>query len=297
MNNEKKSENIICYAMISPMIIGFLVFTIYPLVWIMRYAFYDYDGINAIFIGLDNFKRIFTTEAGYWMSVVNALIISYGKLIVEIPLALVLAVVLGRKLRGSGFFRGIYFMPTVIGVSISAVVFSKIFATHGGIMNDILCHFNIIKEPINFFGHKWTAILVIMIRSVWANFGTNVLFFMAGVQGISTDYYEAAEIDGATGSQQFFKITLPLLMPITRTILLLAMTSGVKLMDEVLLLTNGGPGGSTNVVMLYMYKYFFTTDITAQIGFAAAMGIVTSIILCILSVVYLKLSERADKVI
>ena len=76
LNNEKKSENIICYAMISPMIIGFLVFTIYPLVWIMRYAFYDYDGINAIFIGLDNFKRIFTTEVGYWMSVVNALIIS-----------------------------------------------------------------------------------------------------------------------------------------------------------------------------------------------------------------------------
>ncbi len=283
--------------MILPMIIGFFVFTIYPIGWTARYSVYDYDGVTAIFNGLDNFKRIFTNEPGYWKSIINAIIISYGKLIVEIPLALVTAVLLGGNNRSNNFFRGIFYMPSVIGISVCAVVFSKIFATSGGIVNDLLKYIGLIEEPINWFGNKWTAMLVIMTMSVWKCFGVNMLFFMAGVQGISKDYYEAAEIDGATKKQQFFKITLPLLMPVTRTIILLAITSGIKLLDDVMLLTNGGPGGSTNVVMLYIYQHFFESNTASpQIGFSAALGIVTSVIVCILSVIYMKLSEKSENV-
>ncbi len=297
MRSDSKNEAIACYIMVLPMIIGFLVFTIYPVLWNAEYAFYDYDGVNKIFIGLENFVRVFTRDINYWKSILNAIFISYGKLILEIPLALVIAVFLSRNTKLSGFFRGVYFLPAVIGVSVSTVIFSKLFATSGGLINDLMMTLGMVEEPINWFGNKWTAMLVIMLRSVWANFGINVLFFMSGVQGISKDYYEAASIDGATGIQQFFKITLPLLMPVIRTILLLAMTNGIKLMADVQLLTNGGPGGSTNVVMLYMYKFFFATDSSAQIGYASALGIVTSAILCVLAVIYLRATKKADKVI
>lgn len=297
MHSEKKAENIACYLMILPMLIGFFVFTIYPICWIARYSVYDYDGVNAIYTGLANFKRIFTNEPGYWKSMVNAVIISYGKLLLEIPLALVTAVLLGKRRKINDLYRGIFYMPAIIGVSVSAVVFTKMFATSGGIVNDLLKQLGFINEPINWFGQKWTAMAVIMLMSVWQNFGINMLFFMAGVQGISKDYYEAAEIDGATKPKQFFKITLPLLMPVTRTIILLAITSGIKLLDPVMLLTNGGPGGTTNVVMLYMYGYFFETNTTSpQIGFASSLGIVTSVIICILSVIYMKLSAKSEKI-
>lgn len=296
MFRQSKSQTIACYLMIAPMIIGFLVFTIYPVIWNTRYAFFDFDGVTEIFNGIENFKRVFR-DTHYWKSIFNAIFISYGKLIVEIPLALICAVLIGSKAtKGASWFRGIYFLPTVIGASICTTIFAKIFATHGGILNEALQLVGIVDAPINWLGQKWTAIAVIMLMSVWANYGTNVLFFMAGVQGISTDYYEAASIDGANGIQQFFKITLPLLKPVTRTILLLAMTSGIKLLDPVMLLTNGGPGGSTDVVMLYMYKYFFATDTSSQIGYAAAMGIVTSVILCLISILYLRLSKKSQEI-
>ncbi len=298
MRNDKKVENIACYLMILPMIIGLLVFTLYPIFWIAKYSVYDYDGVNAIFTGLANYKRIFTNEPGYWKSILNAIIIAYGKLIIEIPLALIIAVLLKKRQVSNDIFRGIFYMPAIIGISVCAVVFTKIFATSGGIINDLFKQMGIIKEPINWFGQKWTAMLVIIIMSIWKNFGINMLFFMAGVQGISSDYYEAAEIDGATRSQQFFKITLPLLMPVARTIVLLAISSGIQLLDPVMLLTNGGPGGSTNVVMLYIYQHFFETNTTApQIGFSSALGIVTSVIIFILSIAYLKLSDKAEKTI
>lgn len=294
MIKRSKAQTIACYVMILPMIIGFLVFTLYPTLWNMRFAFYDFDGVNDIFVGLENFVRIFTRDSHYWISIFNAIFISYGKLIIEIPLALICAVLLARNTKFSGFFRGVYFLPTIIGTSVSAVIFSKLFATYPGFINDVLIKIAIIDTPINWFGEKNLAIGIIILMSIWQNFGINILFFMSGVLGISNDYYEAAEIDGATPIQQFFKITLPLLKPVTRTILLLAMTSGIKLMDPVMLLTNGGPGGSTDVVMLYMYKNFFATDTSAQIGYAAAMGVVTSIILCVISVAYLKLSNVKD---
>ncbi len=297
MTKHRKGENITCYLMLLPVIIGFLAFTVYPLVWNAQFAFYDYDGVDKIYVGIENFKRIFTVDANYWKSIGNSLIIAYGKLIIEIPLALIVAVLLSRKCKFSGFFRSIYFMPTVIGVSITAVMFSKLFATNGGIVNDLLTYFGLIKEPINWFGHKWTAMSVLMISSIWCNFGINVLLFMSGVQGISGDYYEAASIDGASPVRQFFKITIPLLKPVIRNILLLAMTNGVKLMSDVQLLTNGGPAGDTNVVMLYIYNHTFASDNSAQIGYAAAMGIVTSIILCIMSLLYLRVTKNADKVI
>lgn len=290
------SEAIISYAMLSTQIIGFLVFGIYPILWVYRYAFYDYDGIREIFIGMENIVRVFTRDIHYWKSLVNTFIIAYGKLIIELPLALILAVMLNMKIAGRSFFRTMFFMPNIISTAIIGLVFSFIFGSFNGIVNNLLIELKLISEPINWFANKPTSMLVIIVASMWQGFGINMLFFLAGLQNIPTELYEAATIDGATGSYQFWHITLPMLAPVAQIILMLAMINGIKIMDLVMVLTNGMPAGETDVVMLHIYKHFFPEGTLPQLGYASALGLVTSIIIGIITVIYFKLSKKAKEV-
>lgn len=181
------------YMMIAPQLIGFLVFSIYPILWVFRYAFYDYDGITATFIGLENFVRVFTRDLSYWQSVLNTMIIAYGKLIIEIPLAFVTAIILSSNMiKVKKIFSVVYYLPTVMGVAVSCMIFSFLFATMNGMVNNGLMAIGLIDAPIAWFSEKWSALAVIMLRSIWAGFAANLLYFMAGVQNISEDVLEAA---------------------------------------------------------------------------------------------------------
>lgn len=294
---EKKQNPLIPYLMLSPQLIGLFVFTLYPILWVFRYGFYDYDGINASFIGLENFVRIFTRDLEYWKSILNTIILAYGKLIIEIPLALIVALVLvSPKLKFKKIFLIGYRLPSVTGVAVNCLIFTFLFNPRNGVINFMLQNLNIISEPINWFGTKWGAMFVIMLESLWEGFAANVLYFMAGVGGISDEVLEAAEVDGTNKIQKFIYITVPMLAPVIRTVLLLAMVNGMQIMNSVLLLTNGGPAGSTDVVMLRIYKMFFTGQDQPQYGYASAMGMVTTVIIGILTVIYLKFSQKADEV-
>lgn len=285
------------YMMIAPQLIGFFVFSIYPIIWVFHTSFFDYDGITRIFLGVENYIRLFTRDPSYWSSVLNTVIIAYGKLVIEIPLALVVALLLSsehtklRKLFSVGFY-----LPKVTGVAVNCLMFTFLFSTFNGAINNSLMSLGIISEPHNWFADKWSAMTVIITQSLWSGFAANVLFFMAGIQNIPEDAIEAARIDGANKWQVFIKITVPMLAPVLRVILMLAMVSGMKIMNEVLLLTNGGPSGTTNVVMLKIYKMFFDSAMTPQYGYASAMGIVTSVIIGLLTALYLQISKKADTV-
>lgn len=296
IKKEKRSEEIQAYALLSPQLIGFFVFTLYPIIWVFRYSLYDYDGITAKFIGLENFVRIFTRDPDYWMSVLNTIIIAYGKLIIEIPLALIVSLLLsanGTKLKK--MFSVGFYLPKVTGVAVNCMIFAFLFSTFNGPINNLLIKFGITENPINWFSGKWSAMFVITLESLWSGFAANVLFFMAGIQNISEDVMEAASIDGANKFQSFFKITLPMLAPVIRVILMLAMVGGMKIMNEVLLLTNGGPAGTTDVVMLRIYKQFFDASLVPQYGYASTMGVVTTFIIGILTVIYLKMSKKGEE--
>ena len=284
--------------LIAPQLIGFVVFSLYPIIWLFKYSFCDYDGIVSKFIGLENYIRIFTRDPEYWVSVLNTLIISYGKLILEIPLALIAALMLtSPKTRGKKLFSVGFYLPKITGVAVNCMIFTFLFSTFNGTVNNFLMSIGVIEGPISWFATKWSSMFVIALESLWSGFAANMLFFMAGVQNISDDVLEAAQIDGANSVQTFFKITLPMLAPVVKTILMLAMVNGMKIMNEVLLLTNGGPAGSTEVVMLRIYKQFFDNDFTiTQYGYASAMGVVTSFIIGILTVIYLKITKKADSV-
>ena len=289
------SEIIQSYAMLAPQILGFLIFTIYPIMWVYRYAFFDYDGVKAVYSGLDNFVRIFTRDKLYWDSLTNTFVLAFGKLIIELPLALIIAVFLNKKIFGRSFFRTMFFMPNIVSTAIIGLIFTFIFSSFNGIANNFIMEIGIIDEPINWFAHKWTSMTVIILASIWQGFGINMLFFLAGLQNVPEELYEAAKIDGATGTHQFIHITLPMLAPIAQIILMLAIVNGMKVMDLVMVLTNGMPAGETEVVMLHIYKYFFPSGYSnPQLGYASSMGLVTSVIIGIVTMMYLKLSKKVN---
>ena len=297
LKQAKRQNELKAYSFIILQIIGFLVFSIYPIFWVFRYGFYDYDGVTATFIGWDNFIRAFE-DTQYWRSLINTFIIAYGKLLVEIPLAFMVALGLTSVYtKFKRFFMVGFYLPKITGIAVNCMIFTFMFATFNGPINNILMNVGIIDAPINWLGTVGGSFVVIMLRSVWVGFCVNTLYFMAGISGVPTDCVEAAKIDGAKAHHIFFKITIPMLAPVLKTIIMLAMVNGIKMYQDVMLLTNGGPGGKTNVVMLYIYQLFMqSSNGEPQLGYASALGIITTIIIAIITVIYFKLTKKADEV-
>ena len=285
------------YLMVAGTVICMIVFVVLPLMWIMRYSVFKYKGYGtATFVGLDNFIRVFTRSGKYWLAVKNTFVFAIGKLLVEIPLALVLAFVLTRHLKGTDFFRSVFFMPSMISVAIIGVVFVYLFGHDSGVINGLLKKVG--ATPVEWFSSGTTAMIVLMIASIWQNFGINMLFFMTGLQSIDPSMYDAASIDGASNTQQFFRITIPLLGPVTQMVLMNAILGSLKVTDLVLTLTNGAPSGKTEVMMTYIYKQFFSQGgATAKDwGFGAALTVVTAVILSIVTIIYLKATKKGSDI-
>ena len=293
----RKDDTKIVYLMISPMLLGFVLFVLYPIFYVLRYALFEYDGIaNPLFVGLDNFIRLFTNDPGFWVSVRNSLILTGGKIFLEVPFALILSNLLNRKSCINSIFRTTFFMPTIISSAIVGIVFSILFAGFNGIVNNLLLEVGWIHQAIDWFRYQSSAMLVMIISMIWSNFGVTMVFFIMGLQSIPGELYECAEIDGANKFKQFAHITVPMLAPILQIVLMLAIVDGMRLTDLPLVLTNGMPGGSTEVMMTYIFKYFFSTDslvaTASQYGYASAMSVVTAVIIGALTLVYVRISRN-----
>lgn len=286
-------DNVQAVMMLLPMLLGFLIFTYVPILYILRYAFTNWDGFKGEFTGLANFVRIFMRDKAFWESLLNTLVLSAGKLLIEIPLALFFAVLLNKKLRGTAIFRVGLFMPTIISTAIVGLIFSLMFASYQGVINGMLLDVGLISRPIDWFGSKWTAMLILGIASIWCYVGINMMFFLMSLQSIPAELYECATLDGASGPRRFFSITLPMIGPIFRVVLLNAIIGALKVSDLVLASTNGQPGGQTEVVMTYVFKYFFGySGRSIEVGYASAMSVVTGIFLGIITIIYLKASSK-----
>ena len=287
--------------MILPMTIGFLLFSVYPIFWVLRWSLFDYNGYNEpVFLGLENFIRVFTRDEAYWNSLLNTFLIAGLKMLIEIPMALLLAVVLNNKMRGSAFFRVVYFLPSVFSIAVVGLIFSILFSAYNGIVNALLRTTGLIEKNIGWFSDKWHAMFVIILVSLWTTFGLNMIYFLMGLQNIPKSLYECASIDGASTIQKFFHITLPLVAPVLQLVLMLSVLGTMKMTDLILVLTNGAPGGSTEVVMTYIFKYFFSYGDNAardvQFGYASAMAVVTAFILGAVTVLYLRVSRRMQEI-
>ncbi len=295
--NPFKNDSSQAILMLLPMMLGFCLFTYVPIVYILRFCLYRSNGIAASYIGLDNFARLFTRDAAFWDAMLNTIILSAGKLIIEIPLALFLAVLLNKGIKGTGFFRVSLFLPAITSTAIVGLIFSLMFASFDGIVNNILQSIGLISRPINWMGNKWTALSMMGIASIWNYFPINMIFFLMALQSIPKELYECASIDGVTPMQRFFKITLPLIGPIMQVVILMAIVGSLKVSDLVLASTNGAPGGKTEVIMTYVFKYFFGYSGRAiEVGYASAMSIVTGVFLAVISLTYMRISKRMNSI-
>jgi raffinose/stachyose/melibiose transport system permease protein len=295
-----KKDAVESYLMMAPMLVGFAIFTIYPMIWLIRWSWFRYDGMTSpVFIGIENYIRVFTRDKAYWQALSNTFAIVAGKMVLEIPMALFLAVALNSQKRINAFFRTIFFSPAIVSTAIVGIVFFLMFEPFSGSVNMLLKKFHFIERNINWFGSHFTADFVIVIASVWRGFGTNMIFFIMGLQNIPQELYECASLDGVTTRTRFSRITLPMLAPTMRVVMMLFIVNAMKMSDLVLVLTNGQPGGSTEVVMSYAFKYFFSygnADAVRQYGFSSAIAVTTAVILGVIIGAFMKATKRIEDI-
>lgn len=284
---------------LAPSVILTLTLGIYPLIWMLRYMFYDYAGYGeALFTGLDNFSRLLR-DTLFWESVRNTFIFAGGKLLLTLPLSLLLAVILNGRLRGSNLLRGIYFMPTVISTAVISVVFYNIFNSYNGMVNTVLMKLHLVSQPVDWLGPKHAMLTVILV-AVWGAVGNYMLLFLAGLQSIPQDLYESAAIDGANAGRRFWNITLPMLAPVAQMVIMLAIIASLKGYESIMVITEGGPIGRTEVMYLYLYKLLFPVStgspVTQQLGYGSAVGFATAVIVGAVTGLYFFFSRKMNKV-
>lgn len=297
--NRKSKRTLACYAILSPQLIGFFVFSLYPILWAASKAFYYYNGTPSAtrFTGLVNFIRAFTVDATYWKTWGNTLLFTFGKLPIELPLALFIALCLRKKLKGAGFFRAAFYLPCVISIAIVGLIFSNLF-DYFGFVNAWLMKLGLAEAPVDFFSSPWLARFALIIGSVWSSFGVNVLYFIAALSNVPDELYECAKLDGASGWMTFYKITLPMIAPVFSTILLLAINGTLHTSEYILVTTKGAPHGSTYTVMAYVVDKFVPgfAESGVNIGYGCALALVTAVMMGLIAVLYSKLTARLQEI-
>ncbi len=297
--SRRTRKTLACYAILSPQLIGFLVFSLYPILWAASKAFYYYTGTPSAtrFVGLDNFIRIFTIDSSYWETWGNTLLFTIGKLPLELPLALLIALCLRKGLKGAGFFRAAFYLPCIISVAIVGLIFTNLF-DYFGFINAWLMKTGMADAPVEWFSHPWTARAALIVGSIWSSFGINVLYFISALSNVPEELYECARLDGASRWVTFRKITMPMISPVFSTILLLAINGTLHTCEYILATTKGAPHGSTYTVMAYVVNKFVPgfADMGVNIGYGCALALVTAIFMGVIALLYTKLTARLQNI-
>lgn len=284
------SNKLVIFSLVLPGIIVFLFAILVPICLSVYYGFTDYSGMGSYsFIGIENYRQLAHDDA-FWTSLKNSLLLAVGFICIQHPLALIVAAVLD-KLGGKaeGFFRCVYFIPNVISVAVIAYLWKFIYNPDFGLLNNIIKAFGG-KGDINWFSNE-TAIWAVLLVLIWHGFGWGMLIYYTGIKNIDPVLYEAAAIDGANQRQTFLKITLPLMKPVIQVNVTMAVISALKQMETVYLLTNGGPGNSTQFTANYLYQQAFKAF---KYGYGNAIGVIF-IMICLLATVFLnKVFEERD---
>lgn len=263
------------------------LFYFYPMIQALIMSFQSGTGTNLTFIGFDNYLRLFQ-DPTFIAAVKNTVIYLIVQVPVMILLALFLSVLLNNpKLRFKGFFRTAIFLPCVTSLVAYSVIFKYLFGADG-LINMMLLTVNLITEPIQWLTDPFWAKIAIIVAITWRWTGYNMIFYLSSLQNIDHSIYEAAKMDGASAFQQFFKITIPMLKPI---ILFTSITSTIgtlQLFDEVMNITQGGPGNSTITISQYIYNLSF--KYTPDFGYAATVSYAIVIMIVIFSIIQFKVA-------
>ncbi|MET9660911.1 sugar ABC transporter permease [Streptomyces sp. NPDC006510] len=289
-------ERLVGTFMALPSLIPLVLFALLPVAYVVFLSFTRYNGVTSPqWIGLDNYQLMFKDQS-WWQAVLITLVFAVGQIVIGIPLSLLLATVLNSGIRGMGLFRGLFFLPYVISIAIIGIVFYFLLRPDNGVINGILQALNLISTDVDWLGSQGTALGSLILVGVWSNFGINMVFFLVALQTVPKELLESAQLDGANAIQRFRHVSLPLLAPITRVVVVLSIVFSLRSFDLVKTLTDGGPAGQTDVMYTYLFDYFFGTDRGSQYGYASALAVVASIIAAIVSLGYMAVSrDRAAR--
>jgi len=273
---KKKNVNIYTYKFALPALVIYTVMFLIPTVLGIFTSFTEWnirDLYHLSFNGLDNFIKIFK-DVNFILAIKNTFLFAVVSTVVKVVFAVLLALALTKKLKTCNFLRSIFYIPSILSGVVVGLIFTSFFKM-GGMFDQVLKLFGY-HGNIVWLGNSATAMLCVIWTDIWKGTGFAMMIFIAGLQAIPSDYQEAAAIDGAVGLKRFFYITLPLLMPSFTIVITSSLIAGLKIFDNVLILTGGGPGFATQVLGTYVYKNFNA----GFLGKSSAMSLVLTVIVC-----------------
>ncbi len=268
------------FLMIFPGMALFVFVIFVAIILSVYYGMTNWTGIGEIhIIGLQNFKEILFKDAMFWKSLLNALVLGLGLILIQHPLAIVYAIIIDRiGGRWEKVFRTIFFIPCVISVVVTSVMWVNIYNPNFGLLNRLLdvVHLGFLKQQ--WLGNPKIVLWSVLVALMWQGFGWAMLYYYAGLKGMSEELYEASRIDGCNTLQMHARITIPLLVPVIKVSVTLAVISALKQMETVFLMTDGGPGGASQFLANYLYTKAFDSY---EFGYGNAISVLF-VIVCII---------------
>lgn len=265
-----------------PALVGTFIFIIIPIFCSFALSFADWDLLNDItFVGLDNYKSVLS-EPEFLQILINTFVYAISTTVFAVIIPLIIASILNTKIRGAETFKTIYFLPFITPAVVIAIVWAWIFDPNIGLVN------NLLNTHYSWLYSTTFAMPVLIFISVWKLIGYNVVLFLTGFSTINQDVYEAAKIDGANSKQTFLKITVPLLKPTIYFVTTVTAISSFQIFDLIYVMTQGGPAGSTDVIVYSIYKYAFEYF---DIGKSCALAYILFVIILVLALVQRKFQK------
>lgn len=298
MSRLEKRNTLVAYSFLAPNFLGFIIFTMIPVIFSMVLAFLNWSGgSNITWAGFDNFAFIFKdfsfTKSNLGIALRNTVYYTVATVPLTIAFALGLALVLNKAVKGAKIFRSVFFFPYVASLVAICVCWNFLLMKTGPV-NQILNAFGL-NMTKSWTSSRELAIWAIIIVSVWRNAGYYMVMYLAGLQGVPGELYEAATVDGANGWQKFWKITMPMLTPTTFFVSIMMVISCFKIYDVVAIMTQGGPGRSTKMLVTYIFELSFGGEgiaTTAQYGVASAVSMVLLAIVLVVTFVQFRAEKK-----
>ncbi len=286
----ERKNTFIAWSFILPNFIGFFIFTLIPVVASLFLAFMEWDAFSAPeFVGVENFVKMVHDDT-FWISLKNTVYYTVGTVPLTLLCSLGLALLLNKKIWGVKFFRATIFFPYITSLVAVAVVWNMLFHPDMGPINQFLRFIGMTNTPGWTASSDW-AMPAIIIVSVWRGMGYYMVLYLAGLQGIPKELYEAADIDGANGWNKFKNVTLPMLRPTTFFVMIMLTISSFKVFDLIQVMTDGGPGRSTNVLV---YKIYNEAFVKFHFGYASAIALVLFVIVLGITIIQFRLEKKAS---
>ncbi|MGO1411953.1 carbohydrate ABC transporter permease [Microbacterium sp.] len=283
----RRSDWIVGYTMVAPAVLGAFAFVIAPLVAVFWFSLHDWNVLanTFVFSGAENYERMLTDQ-GLHDSLLASLWFSIGLVVLNIFLALFLAVLLNQKLPGTTTFRTFFFSPVVVSLVAWTIVWSFLLQADGGV-NSFLALIGV--EGPNWLRHDVTAMISVIVVQVFKNVGMNMILFLAALQGVPEEIMEAARIDGARAWRRFRSITLPMISPTILLTSILTIVGSLEVFAQIAVLTGGGPGNSTTVLVYYLYQQAFRFN---DFGYASGVSVLLFLIVLVLTLIQWQTRKR-----